>query len=294
MLKLNYCLRTDMEILRLLSENAWAEVSQTLDGACLMRQCYYDWDVLEACKRFEASEEWAATRRIIEVLRPPGNIALDLGAGNGIASYTLAKKGYSVIAVEPDNSGLVGHGAVRAMVKATGLPVTVVEAFGEHLALDDEMFALVYARQVLHHAHDLGQMIAEIGRVLKPGGVLVACREHVIDDETSLQAFLARHPLHRYTGNEGAFTLLEYMQAMQGAGFQVRKVLRSWDSVINFYPISCADLRRSMTRAAVQRYGRIGQVLPTIPWWRERYLNRKSLADRSPGRMYTFVATKPG
>ena len=33
--------------------------------------------------------------------------ALDLGAGNGILSYALAREGWSVTAVEPDPSALV-------------------------------------------------------------------------------------------------------------------------------------------------------------------------------------------
>ncbi len=90
---------------------------------------YYEPDPVTAARAFAASAEFAAVRRICGPL--DGRELLDLGAGNGIASYAFARAGARVTALEPDPSELVGHGAIR--LSCAGLPVEVVDAFGEKL-----------------------------------------------------------------------------------------------------------------------------------------------------------------
>ena len=43
--------------------------------------------------------------------------ALDVGAGRGIASYALAREGFTVTVLEPDDSHLVGAGAIRSLAE---------------------------------------------------------------------------------------------------------------------------------------------------------------------------------
>lgn len=71
--------------------------------------------------------------------------------------------------------------------------------------LVDSSIDIVYARQVLHHAAELERLMSEVARVLRPGGVLMACREHVVDSESQKQAFLNSHPVHRLAGGECLF-----------------------------------------------------------------------------------------
>ena len=205
------------------------------EGKALAQACYYDWDAISSCRRFQASQEWQATSRIIKKLKISGK-ACDLGAGNGIASHALAEIGFLVDAIEPDPSKVVGYGAVRSMVAKTSLPIVHHQCFGESLIFENCSFDLVYARQVLHHAMDLQQMLKEIYRVLKPGGVLIAAREHVIDDEKSLKEFLCNHPLHPLTNEEFAYTSEEYLRLIRRVGFDVEQCLASWESVLNHYP----------------------------------------------------------
>src|ERR1700730_6096763 len=81
--------------------------------ASLARDCYFDGTALEAGQRYWASEEWQAVRRLLPEITGK---ALDVGAGRGIASYALARDGWSVCALEPDPSDLVGAGAIRRMI----------------------------------------------------------------------------------------------------------------------------------------------------------------------------------
>ena len=261
-------------------------------GAQLMHDCYYEEDVLAASLRFEDSEEWKATHSIVSGMDTPHVTAMDLGAGNGIASYALARLGFRVLAVEPDPSPLIGHGAICKLATQTGLPIMVSSGLGEHLPYHSGSVDLVYARQVLHHASDLSAMLWEIARILRPGGVLLACREHVVDDKASLAKFLERHPLHWLTGTEGAFTLAEYLSAIETAGLRIRSVLYPWDSPINYYPLTSRQLHSRISKAAQARYGPIGRALAYLPAWRKRYIKKKNQGDRTPGRMFTFVAVK--
>jgi ubiquinone/menaquinone biosynthesis C-methylase UbiE len=147
----------------------WEAAVQSLkeqpDYSELVKACYYDDPLEDACQRFYASVEWVATRDLLPAVRGD---ALDIGAGRGISSYALSQDKWRVTALEPDPSLIVGAGAIRSLSKELG--IQVVQTWGEALPFEDASFDLVYCRQVLHHAKDLKKLCAEAGRVLKPGG----------------------------------------------------------------------------------------------------------------------------
>jgi hypothetical protein len=64
---------------------------------------YFDLPVERAATRYAASSEFRAIRQIIG--RGPG-LALDVGAGHGIASFALATLEWDVIALDPDPSAV--------------------------------------------------------------------------------------------------------------------------------------------------------------------------------------------
>ena len=204
----------------------------------LVRACFYDDPLAEAAKRFHAEAEW---KSVAALLPSPLGKALDVGAGRGIASYALAADGWRVVALEPDPSDLVGAGAIRMLAGETGADIEVVEEWGERLPFADRTFDCVHARQVLHHARDLGMLCREMARVLKPGGVFIATREHVIDLPADLAEFLAMHPLHMLYGGENAFGLEQYLDAIVGAGLRLTKILSPLESPINYFPASVGE-----------------------------------------------------
>src|SRR5690606_16827324 len=110
--------------------------------------------------------------------------------------------------------------------------------YAEELEFDSETFDVVYVRQAMHHAHDLGKFISEAFRVLKKGGILFTIRDHVVFDEEDKKIFLQTHPLHKFYGGENAYTSEEYKGAMKAAGFTVLQEIKYYDSVINFWPIT--------------------------------------------------------
>ena len=259
----------------------------------LVLAAYYDDPLREAASRYWRSEEWQA----IKLLLPAsGGCALDVGAGRGIASYALAKEGFHVTALEPDPSMLVGAGAIRALAAETGLPVDVAQDFSERLPFADGQFDVVFARAVLHHTKDLQAACREFLRVLKPGGRLVAVREHVISRPEDLPAFLDLHPLHKLYGGENAFLLPQYEAAIRGAGFQLEVVLSPLESAINFAPYTLDTLKSEVTLRVTRGLPGLKHlvqgVLALPPVWAAA---RRVLArfDHRPGRLYSFIAQRP-
>lgn len=261
------------------------------DKQGLVRDCYYDESVIEAAQRYWNSPEWQAVKAKLPIIQ---GYALDLGAGRGIASYALAKEGWNVLAVEPDSSSLVGAGAIEYLAHSEALPIHVIKEFGEKIKCESASFDLVFARQVLHHAHDLNQLCAEVYRVLKSGGSFIAVRDHVISAQADLPAFFDIHPLHHLYGGENAFTEAQYLSAMKAAGFEIKRVIRSFDSVINYAPYTDDSLKEELKArlAKLPVLGRICRVL-NVQWIFRLSLTLLSRIDRRPGRLYSFICTKP-
>jgi SAM-dependent methyltransferase len=261
------------------------------DQRQLVLDAYYDDPLLKAAERYRASEEW---QHICSYLRGRSGSALDVGAGRGIASYALAREGFRVIALEPDPGSTVGAGAIRDLARESGANIEVVEEFSERLPFNDDAFDVVFARAVLHHTRNLQAACKEMHRVLKPGGILVAVREHVISRQADLDNFLKQHPLHRLYGGEHAFLLSDYVDALKGGGFACISILKPLQSPINLFPHSVDTIRDMI---AVKLSG----VLPIPSVWETilksdrlfgMMLSVAEYVDHRPGRLYSFIAQK--
>jgi SAM-dependent methyltransferase len=257
-----------------------------------VRECYYDSPLTTAADRYWQSGEWQEGIRAY--LPTETGRVLDVGAGRGITSYALAKDGWQVTALEPDGSHLVGIGAIRTLAAEEGLPIDIVQEFGEQLPFADGSFDLVFARQVLHHARDLPQLCREISRVLKPGGKFIAVRDHVIAKKSDLQKFLDAHPLHNLYGGENAYLQREYLDALRSAPLIVSNVLESFATPIHYDRQAQAILKEKIA-------GRFNKI-PILNRFVTMTLSDRvfplalklfSKIDFRPGRAVSFICYKP-
>ena len=142
----------------------------------------------------------------------PGR-ALDIGAAGGGNTRVLREHGWDAVALE--------YGADGAEVaKGRGLPTLRSDA--TKLPLADDSLDLVMAFDLLEHLHDDDAAVAEVHRVLKPGGTyLVAVPA---DPKLWSSHDEAVDHVRRYT-REGLLALLDR------GGFEVKDV-RSWNVLL--------------------------------------------------------------
>jgi SAM-dependent methyltransferase len=97
-----------------------------------------------------------------------GQRVLDVGAGTGALTSELVRRGAEASAADPSPSFVA---ALRERLPDIG----VHEAAAEELPWPDEVFDAALAQLVLTFMRDAPAGIAEMHRVVRPGGVVAAC-----------------------------------------------------------------------------------------------------------------------
>jgi SAM-dependent methyltransferase len=92
----------------------------------------------------------------------PGARILEVGAGTGFQAKALSELGLEVVAID-----------LPASNYRTGRVFDVLEYDGRRIPFSDESFDVVFSSNVLEHVFDLTGLLAEMRRVLRPGGYCV-------------------------------------------------------------------------------------------------------------------------
>ena len=131
-----------------------------LDAATLGRQL----DELEDL--FRRRRHLAAVEMPLSGLA--GKKVLEIGSGAGAHAALFARHGASVVAVDitPER----GAATARKLALVPASRGRAYHADAENLPFQDAAFDIVYSNGVLHHSEDTQRCIAEVHRVLKPGG----------------------------------------------------------------------------------------------------------------------------
>ena len=106
---------------------------------------------------------------------------LEVGCGIGVDSVQLAKCGFDVTAVDLTENALQ---VARENAARAGVTIDFRLGNAEGLDFPDETFDAVYSFGVLHHTPDIEAAVAEVHRVLKPGGiayVMLYARDSVVN-----------------------------------------------------------------------------------------------------------------
>lgn len=138
----------------------------------------YNWD-----DRVDAWEDVAATpafralrQRVLTVADPsPDDVAVDLGAGTGLLTIALARTVRHVVAIDISPAMLTRLRQHADEQRVANL--TYLDADLRSLPLEDESVTLAVSNYTFHHLTDPDKelALAEVRRVLSPGGRLVIC-----------------------------------------------------------------------------------------------------------------------
>lgn len=272
----------------------------------LINNAYYSESLQGNVERYRKNPEFHATLKLIESYAPSAKSILDIGAGNGISTIAFALEGYSVTAVEPDPSNVVGAGAIRTLIARYNLKhVNIIQKPAEEIAGKEERYDVIFARQSMHHARDLNVFIRNASRFLKHGGMFLTVRDHVVFDDADKAWFLKSHPLHHFYGGENAYTPAEYEQAFLNGGLIVLRRLRHFDSVINYWPAASSQDLNSLVPEAKQLRVKLRErisflaFIPGITLLYQGFLFIRRIfhptmsEKKIPGRMYTYICRKP-
>jgi SAM-dependent methyltransferase len=113
-------------------------------------------------------EQYAGENRV-----PRGEITvLDMGCGRGAFVGNLRKQGWRAFGVEVDPRFIQAGAVVETLFKEQSPILTVLQADGR-APFPDGFFDVILSNQVLEHIGDLDTAIAEMRRLLKPGGMML-------------------------------------------------------------------------------------------------------------------------
>ena len=174
-------------------------------------------------------------------LPAPGRLTLDVGCGEGRVSRDLRAAGHRVIGIDPAPSMI-------AAARDADPDGEYVETDASDLPFEDDSADLAVAFMSLMDMDDMPGAVREIGRVLQPGGRLVAAVVHPInsagnfaseadDAPLVIESYLDRRPYTDVLERAGLpmtfhsihFTLEDYSRALEAAGFLIEQVQELYD-----------------------------------------------------------------
>jgi hypothetical protein len=105
---------------------------------------------------------------------------------------------------------------------------------------------------------------------------------------------LRSHPLHDLYGGENAFLLTHYRQSILNAGLVIKHIYGPLESAINYAPLTSEQYKSKLSTSLSKLVGTLtAQWLVSQPLVTSLLGRIHALRDRTPGRLYSFVAIKP-
>ena len=226
----------------------------------------------------------------------PGALVLDAGAGFGRHAFEVARQGARVVAL--DHAADEVHGTkdtFSAMVDAGEIPaacyVGVLRGDATRLPFASASFDAVITSEVLEHIVDDTTALAELARVLRPGGVFAATVPTWWPEKVNWMLSDEYHAPAAPGGHVRIYSATELKAKVRAAGLRLAGSHHAHALHSPYWWLKCAVGVRNDDHPLVRRYRSF------LEWDIVRQPRSTRLAERvlSPvlGKSLVLYATKP-
>ncbi len=198
-------------------------------------------DELYATLIARADEAGLGARRDQLVAGLHGHVA-EVGCGTG-AMFAHYRDVEHVTAMEPDAAFAA---RAREAARSARVPITVVEALGESIPLDDASVDAVVVALVLCSVQSVENVCAEIARVVRPGGE-VRLLEHVRSAKRMRGLLMdAVNPLWLRVNGQGCRLNRDPVPSLEAAGLTIERTVpfQVWSAGIPAFPMRLMFARK--------------------------------------------------
>ena len=155
----------------------------------------------------------------------PGELVLDLGSGPGRHAFETLRRGARVVLCDYDTGELAQARVLSsAMVEAGEIDSTdaiaTTQGDGVFLPFPDDTFDRIIAAEVLEHIPDDEGAIAELHRVLKPGGVIAVTIPSWLPEQICWALSDEYHAPHVPGGHVRIYTENELRRKLRAVGLK--------------------------------------------------------------------------
>ncbi len=182
---------------------------------------------------------------------------LDLGCGNGTVSAWLAQQtGARVTGID---LSAVRIANARGLAAANPqLDLEFITCSAAALPFADHTFTHVFSQAVLYHVHAREQALAEVARVLEPGGVFVF--DDLVTPQRPVSA-LAREVVYDRLLFEPTFSAEHYLAALTRHGFMVSETRDMSPHLARSY-----ELLADLAEPSYPNLAAVYRKIPEVVW----------------------------
>jgi SAM-dependent methyltransferase len=155
----------------------------------------------------------------------PGELVLDLGSGPGRHAFETLRRGARVVLCDYDTGELAQARTLSsAMLEAGEIDsldaIATTQGDGVFLPFPDDTFDRIIAAEVLEHIPDDEGAIAELHRVLKPGGTIAVTIPAWLPEQICWALSEEYHAPHVPGGHVRIYTENELRRKLRAAGLK--------------------------------------------------------------------------
>jgi SAM-dependent methyltransferase len=192
---------------------------------------------------------------------PPGSLVLDAGAGFGRHAFEFARRGHRVVALDYAADEVEGtRDTFAAMVEADEIEeknyVGVLRGDATALPFVDGAFDAVVTSEVLEHIPDDTGALAELTRVLRPGGVLAATVPTWLPEKINWMLSDDYHAPAAVGGHVRIYSATDLKAKMRAAGLRVAGSHHAHALHSPYWWLKCAVGVNDDDHVLVRRYRR--------------------------------------